>query len=222
MDESKKSSQFFSDFEKSILRESVMDIGAGKDPIVAHADVFDLAQGDANHITRYISRRYDCVYSSHCLEHMRDPSAALLEWWELVKPGGWLFFFVPDEDLYEQGVFPSRFNNDHKFTFTLAKKRSWSPVSVNVFELIRGLPKAEIVSIALNDIGYDRQLMTHGPFKPAPFTAFCIRWMKKFERRGIRLWPRKFEHFMNGFMLRDQTTGHALAQIEVVLRKNVT
>src|SRR5260221_7032838 len=38
--------------------------------------------------------------------------------------------------LYEQGVFPSRFNGDHKSTFTISKASSWSPVSVNVLDLV--------------------------------------------------------------------------------------
>lgn len=31
------------------------------------------------------------------------------------------FFIVPDADLHEQGVFPSRFKSDHKTTFTIYK-----------------------------------------------------------------------------------------------------
>src|SRR6185312_3014562 len=53
-----------------------------------------------------------------------------------IKRGGHLVISVPDEDLYEQGVWPSTFNTDHKITFTLSKKTSWSPVSVNVFSLL--------------------------------------------------------------------------------------
>ena len=52
---------------------------------------------------------------------MRDPRSAIAQWWGLVKPGGVLFVIVPDEDLYEQGFWPSRFNCDHKWTFTIAK-----------------------------------------------------------------------------------------------------
>ena len=123
---------------------------------------FDLAQGDANHIRRYVDRRFDYVYASHCLEHMIDPKAAISEWWTLVKPGGVLFIIVPDEDLYEQGVWPSRFNPDHKWSFTIAKHRSWSPVSINLFDLMRGLPEGEIVDIRLQDDGYHRHLLSNG------------------------------------------------------------
>jgi hypothetical protein len=43
---------------------------------------------------------------------------------------------VPDEDLYEQGIWPSEFNVDHKHTFTICKARSWSPVSINLTDLL--------------------------------------------------------------------------------------
>ena len=39
---------------------------------------------------------------------------------------------VPDEDLYEQGQFPSTYNVDHKWTFTILKTTSWSPCSLNL------------------------------------------------------------------------------------------
>jgi hypothetical protein len=42
----------------------------------------------------------------------------------VLKPGGHLVCLVPDEDLYEQGMFPSTFNDDHKRTLTIAKKKS--------------------------------------------------------------------------------------------------
>jgi SAM-dependent methyltransferase len=222
VDESKKSSRYFSELEQSILKNSVLDVGAGKDPVVPHADVFDLAQGDANHVTRYLTRQYDCVYSSHCLEHMRDPHAALREWWSLVKPGGWLFFIVPDEDLYEQGVFPSRFNGDHKFTFTLAKKKSWSPVSVNILDLVRALPDSEIVNIALNDIGYDRRLQKHGPFRGSYLSRLIARQIGSLKKRGIRLIPLRLELFVMKHVLIDQTRSEGLAQIEVVLKKKTS
>jgi hypothetical protein len=55
---------------------------------------------------------------------------------------------VPDEDLYEQGLFPSTFNRDHKWTFTIFKTKSWSDRSINLLDMIRELgPSAEVVKI---------------------------------------------------------------------------
>ncbi|MGH1556812.1 hypothetical protein ACRAWD_01360 [Caulobacter segnis] len=36
---------------------------------------------------------------------MRDPKEALENWLRILKPGGHLVCLIPDEDLYEQGVF---------------------------------------------------------------------------------------------------------------------
>jgi len=156
MRETSKTREQFGDLERAIVRGRVLDIGAADDPVTPDAVVFDKAHGDASYITAFEPSSFDLVYSSHCLEHLHDPRRTILNWWSLVKRGGHLFVIVPDEDLYEQGVFPSRFNEEHKHSFTISKKRSWSPSSINVLDLARSLPGGEILSLALNDIGYDR------------------------------------------------------------------
>lgn len=95
---------------------------------------WDWESGDAQYMKGVDDNIYDFVYSSHCLEHMVDPSVALQNWWRILKPGGHLVIVVPDEDLYEQGVWPSRGNGDHKTTWTVYKAPgvSWSPVSRNL------------------------------------------------------------------------------------------
>src|SRR3954464_6712780 len=98
MNESSKSKAFFSPTDLAILKGRILDIGAGRDPVTPDAVGFDLADGDANEITKFEPASFDCVYSSHCLEHMRNPPASLRNWWSLVKPGGHLFLIVPDED----------------------------------------------------------------------------------------------------------------------------
>ena len=49
---------------------------------------------------------------------------------------------VADEDLHEYGVFLSKFNRDHRWTFKFLKVRSCSPRSLNVLDLIRNLGRA--------------------------------------------------------------------------------
>jgi len=65
---------------------------------------------------------------------------------------------IPDEDLYEQGIFPSRWNQDHKWTFTPWKKESWSSKSVNVIEFCDFLPGSKFVHLIKADSGYDYSL----------------------------------------------------------------
>ena len=160
--ETSKTKALWGDLERSVLQGSGIDIGCGPDPVLPSAMPFDKPQGDCNRIRDHVQRQFDYVYSSHCLEHMHDPPDALAGWWSLVKPGGVLFLIVPDEDLYEQGLWPSRFNPDHKWTFTIAKHKSWSPVSINLLDLVRKLPGAELVDIRLQDDNLERHLLSNG------------------------------------------------------------
>lgn len=123
-----------------------IDIGAGDDPLSNYTYLFpgmrnvvswDLEQGDALAMDGLEDRAFDFVHSSHCLEHLANPFEALGRWLDLVKPGGYVVVTVPDEDLYEKGVWPSRFNADHKFSFTIQKPRKALAQSVNVSDLVR-------------------------------------------------------------------------------------
>lgn len=215
MFETSKTLKTWGEWEHELLRGKGIDIGCGPDPVTPDARPFDLEHGDANHITRYLDEQFDYVFSSHCLEHMHDPPAALQEWWKLVRPGGHLIFIVPDEDLYEQGVFPSRFNADHKATFTISKVRSWSPKSLNVRDLAHSLDGGEVRKLAVNATGYDRTLTKHGNPKPWWLPGLLLRPYRSLrKRRMVR------SRVLDAFVTIDQTTRMgALAQIECIVRK---
>jgi SAM-dependent methyltransferase len=125
-----------------------LDVGGKPDPLELYAELFarlasvrtwDLEDGDAQFLAGVPDASCDFVHSSHCLEHLRNPRQGLVNWLRVVKPGGHVVVLVPDEDLYEQGEFPSTFNDDHKWTFTMCKTHSWSPRSINVLTLVSGL-----------------------------------------------------------------------------------
>ena len=136
-----------------------LDIGGKPDPLSLYRSFFplmtacriwDWEDGDAQDLAGVAEGSLEFVHSSHCLEHLRDPRIGLGAWFRAIKPGGFLVITVPDEDLYEQGVFPSGFNRDHKWTFTVGKARSWSDVSINVLDLLQGLgPEADVERLAL-------------------------------------------------------------------------
>jgi len=130
-----------------------LDVGSGGDslgkvarlfPLVTSVTDFDRPDGDAQFLAKHPDGAFDFVHSSHCLEHIRDPAVALRNWCRVVRPGGHLVVLVPDEDLYEQGVWPSTFNADHKHTFTIHKAASWSPVSVNLTTLFAKVADAAV------------------------------------------------------------------------------
>jgi len=131
-----------------------IDIGGKPDPLVLYKELFplvkdiktwDIEDGDAQFLEDVPNEAYDFVHSSHCLEHLNDPYEGLKNWFRVLKKGGYLIVTVPDEDLYEQGLFPSTFNTDHKWTFTINKKRSWSQQSINIFDLMNSLDEYAIV-----------------------------------------------------------------------------
>lgn len=225
MDESTKTRKLWNAQETAILSGKGIDIGCGPDPVTESVRRFDVGDGDANEITKYVHDTFDFVYASHCLEHMHRPREAVLEWWKLVRPGGHLFFLVPDEDLYEQGVFPSRFNPDHKATFTLSKSHSWSPVSINVLELALSLPAGRLVSLKLQDEYYDRRLYRHGvglvPAMPVS-TRRLLRVYNGLKRRLGVVWP-PFETLQSVYSTMDtvdQTLRpDAVAQIQCIVQK---
>ena len=145
-----------------------VDIGAGRDslglyfeffPLMTSCQGWDKPDGDAELMEGIPDNVFDFVHSSHCLEHMRDPARALENWLRILKPGGHLICIVPDEDLYEQGVFPSTFNSDHKFTFTIHKKASWCDKSINVTDMLAATKAdIQIMKIELLDATYRYQI----------------------------------------------------------------
>src|SRR5574342_461582 len=43
---------------------------------------------------------YHAVFSSHCLEHLRNPTMAIDDWSRLIKKGGYLILYLPDRNRY--------------------------------------------------------------------------------------------------------------------------
>ena len=64
----------------------------------------------------FVEESVDAVFSSHCLEHIEDPEAALAAWWKLIKVGGYLVLYLPHRDLYPRIGEPGG-NPDHKWDF---------------------------------------------------------------------------------------------------------
>lgn len=221
MNECSKSKPYWGPIEKEATRGRGIDIGCGPDPVTPDARRFDMEDGDANHISQYVKEEFDFVYSSHCLEHMHDPRLTILDWWKLVKVGGYIFVLVPDEDLYEQGVFPSRFNDDHKATFTLSKSKSWSPISCNVLELARSLPGGQLVSLELQDRNYDRSLMIFGKNNPNFFIRFLAKTYSLLSGRIDESRLKGLRRLLVQYYPLDQTSGsgNAQAQIQLIVKK---
>lgn len=69
----------------------------------------------------------DYVFSSHCLERLADPAAAIELWSKKLKPGGVLFLYLPhpDMELWRAG---SPWVPEHK----------WVPTPERIGDLVMG------------------------------------------------------------------------------------
>lgn len=68
----------------------------------------------------FASCSQDFVFSSHLLEHIEKWENALKEWWRVLKPGGHLLLYLPDEDEYPK-VGEKGANPDHKWNVNYDK-----------------------------------------------------------------------------------------------------
>jgi predicted SAM-dependent methyltransferase len=92
-----------------------VDVGPGGDPIVPAAVRVDLPQpyshvgsmpvqlgGTATDLKWFRDGVLDYLYSSHVLEDFQDTEQVLREWLRVLKPGGKLIIFCPDEQVYRE------------------------------------------------------------------------------------------------------------------------
>lgn len=139
-------------FEKYFVGQGI-DIGCGPDPLLPDCRHWDLSDGDAQYLKSIADQSFDWVYSSHCLEHMIDPSIALLNWWRVLKLNGYLVIIVPDFALYEQFQWPSHYNSDHKHKFSLI----FTSETINIVDLVHKLANAQLLLARINDAHFDYQ-----------------------------------------------------------------
>lgn len=112
-----------------------IDIGCGKDPITPNCVQWDRQDGDAHFMQNVDDNTYDFVYSSHCLEHLSNPGLALVNWFRILKPGGYLILFLPHRDLYEKRTtLPSKFNRGHYHYYLI--DRHEPPCTLGIVPLI--------------------------------------------------------------------------------------
>lgn len=104
-----------------IFQGALLDVGSGDDPLdlpnCIHLDLPD--RGGDNLGKFYPAETFHCIHGSQVLEHMLDPVVALKSWIKCLRPGGYIVATVPDFELYEHCIFPSKFNDGHCSTWSL-------------------------------------------------------------------------------------------------------
>jgi predicted SAM-dependent methyltransferase len=113
-----------------------VDLGPGGDPITESAIRIDLPQpysragvhpvqlgGDATNLYWFHDGVLDYVYASHLLEDFEGTKSILVEWLRVLRPGGNLIIFCPDEQVYRDHCKRTgqAYNEHHKLAnFSLA------------------------------------------------------------------------------------------------------
>jgi len=117
-----------------------VDLGFGGDPISPQSIRVDSPRpyaetgaaavqlgGDATRLHWFCDGVLDYVYSSHLLEDFPDTEHVLREWLRVLKPGGNLIIFCPDEQVYRTHCQRTgqMYNENHKHAdFSLQKVKT--------------------------------------------------------------------------------------------------
>lgn len=84
--------QFIAPMALQFCKGDGLDVGSGPWPLPGARSVEIRSGGDAMALP---PEWYDYIFSSHCLEHLDDPIAALEHWKTRLTKGGVLFLYLP-------------------------------------------------------------------------------------------------------------------------------
>lgn len=88
--------QFITPTALQFCKGKGVDVGAGKWPLPGAVPIDARNGRDA---MSFDFDGLDYVFSSHCLEHLPNPIAALEHWKTRLRPGGVLFLYLPHPDM---------------------------------------------------------------------------------------------------------------------------
>lgn len=106
-----------------------LDVGAGPWPFPGALPIDVATGGEA---TALPSGPWDYIVSSHCLEHVTDPIAALEHWRMRLRPGGTLALYLPHPDMV---YWRPQFCRKHRHT--------WAPAQMA--EIVRDLGFVNVI-----------------------------------------------------------------------------
>lgn len=88
--------QFIAPSARFFCQGKGLDVGASDWPLEGAIPVERRHGGDAMDLPK---GPWDYIFSSHCLEHLENPIAALKHWIGELKEGGCLFLYLPHPDM---------------------------------------------------------------------------------------------------------------------------
>jgi len=200
---------------------TVLDIGAGDDPVVDKATIFEREDGDANNILEYIKSTFNTVYTSNLLEHLENPLKSVKDFEALVSEDGYLIIVLPIFEYYEQGLFPSIFNNDHKFGFSYyyGCKKNYL---ININELINSLKFSKLVMFEANLNNYNKNLIFKNFLN---LNTYQLRKISRIsyevnKRINIKILKKFLLYFLTKLNIPfDQSSGDSLCSMTLIFKK---
>lgn len=131
-----------------------LDVGAEDDPLPG-AIPFTLPDGAGDDLTKFFKgAQLDFLHASNCAEHLLNPVVGVGSWISLLRPGGLLCMTVPDFLLYEGGVYPSKFNQGHRSTWSITETSSPAPIHCKLPEWFYQFP-VQVIKCELITTNYD-------------------------------------------------------------------
>jgi SAM-dependent methyltransferase len=88
--------QYIAPVALQFCRGNGLDVGAGNWPLPTAQPIDLVFNTDAMMLP---VGPFDYIFSSHCLEHLENPVAALEHWKSRIKPGGVLFLYLPHPEM---------------------------------------------------------------------------------------------------------------------------
>jgi len=174
---------------RDVFRGQMLDVGCGPDKLKFDTCIgFDEENGDANHLSDYFpANSLHVLHGSHVLEHMADPRAALRDWLTLVKPGGYVVQTVPDIGAYERFEYPSKYNPDHRSSWSMIYLGSCFPIHCHIPTFLADFSSvAEVLLARYVEVGYDWKLGRHID-QTMPVEAGVEIWNEFVLRKNVEL-----------------------------------
>lgn len=132
--------QFIAPFAAQFCKGRGLDVGAGKWPLPGAVAVDSFNPGGAcfdGHNAMNLPQgphggAWDYIFSSHCLEHLTNPIAAIEHWHSRLRSGGTLMLYLPHP---EMRYWQPQFCRKHRHT--------WTPAQMA--EIVRDLGFADVI-----------------------------------------------------------------------------
>jgi len=124
-----------------LLSGNGVDLGAGIHKVRPEALGVDFGSnginwiGDVTDLNWFRDNVLDYVFSSHCLEHVTDDRAALREWIRVLKPGGRLVLYLPDDAVFDNTEMVKSGEHQHVYT------------QESLYSLLSSIPEISVASV---------------------------------------------------------------------------